>query len=34
VTERLRADAIATLDMRHFAAVSIKGNPLLLPRDQ
>ena len=33
MAERLRADAIATLDLRHFAAVAIKGNPLLLPRD-
>jgi uncharacterized protein len=32
--ERLKADAIATLDLRHFAAVSIKGNPRLLPRDR
>ena len=32
--ERLKAAAIATLDLRHFAAVSIKGNPLLLPRDR
>ena len=31
--ERLKADAIATLDLRHFGAVSIKGNPRLLPRD-
>ena len=31
--ERLKTDAIATLDLRHFAAVSIKGNPRLLPRD-
>lgn len=31
--ERLHAEAIATLDLRHFAAVSIKGNPRLLPRD-
>jgi predicted nucleic acid-binding protein len=31
--ERLKVDAIATLDLRHFAAVSIKGNPRLLPRD-
>ncbi len=30
---RLRAEAIATLDLRHFAAVSIVGNPRLLPRD-
>lgn len=33
-TERLKADSIATLDLRHFAAVSIKGNPRLLPRDR
>jgi hypothetical protein len=33
VAERLRADAIATLDVRHFAAVRIKGDPRLLPRD-
>lgn len=32
--ERLKADAIATLDLRHFAAVSIKANPRLLPRDR
>jgi len=31
--ERLKAKAIATLDIRHFGAVSIKGNPRLLPRD-
>lgn len=31
--ERLHADAIATLDLRHFAAVRIAGSPLLLPRD-
>jgi len=31
--ERLKAEAIATLDVRHFAAVQIKGNPRLLPRD-
>ncbi len=31
--ERLRADAIATLDVKHFGAVSIKGKPRLLPRD-
>ena len=31
--ERLKTGAIATLDLRHFAAVSIKGNPRLLPRD-
>jgi predicted nucleic acid-binding protein len=33
VAERLAADAIATLDLRHFGAVSIKGQPKLLPRD-
>ena len=33
VAERLRADAIATLDIRHFGTVSIKGRPKLLPRD-
>ncbi len=31
--ERLNARAIATLDIRHFGAVSIKGNPQLFPRD-
>jgi hypothetical protein len=31
--ERLRADAIATLDLRHFSAVKISGSPRLLPRD-
>ncbi|MGH9520885.1 MAG: PIN domain-containing protein [Terriglobales bacterium] len=30
--ERLRADAIATLDLRHFGAVRLAGNPRLLPR--
>jgi predicted nucleic acid-binding protein len=33
VAERLRADAIATLDLRRFAGVRIKGSPRLLPRD-
>jgi uncharacterized protein len=33
VAERTRADAIATLDLRHFAAVRIKANPRLFPRD-
>lgn len=33
VAERLRAEAIATLDVQHFGAVSIKGQPRLLPRD-
>jgi len=31
--ERLGATAIATLDLRHFATASIRGKPLLLPRD-
>lgn len=31
--ERLSARAIATLDLRDFAAVEIKGSPKLLPRD-
>lgn len=31
--ERLKAEAIATLDLRHFGAISIKGAPRLLPRD-
>jgi predicted nucleic acid-binding protein len=34
IAERLNAEAIATLDLRHFAAVSIRGNPRLLPRDR
>lgn len=33
VAERLRAEAIATFDVRHFAAVEIAGTPRLLPRD-
>jgi len=33
VAQRLRAEAIATLDLRHFAAVAIQGNPKLFPRD-
>lgn len=33
IAERLRAEAIATLDLKHFAAVRIKGAPQLLPRD-
>jgi predicted nucleic acid-binding protein len=31
--ERLRARAIATLDVRDFGAVEIEGRPKLLPRD-
>jgi predicted nucleic acid-binding protein len=30
---RFKARAIATLDLRHFAAIAIPGNPRLLPRD-
>lgn len=33
MAERLGATAIATLDLRHFAAVAIEGRPLLYPRD-
>lgn len=33
VAERLRADAIATLDLRHFGAMSLSRKPRLLPRD-
>jgi len=33
IAERLRPDAIATLDLRHFGAVPIRGNPKLFPRD-
>lgn len=33
VAERLEAEAIATLDLRHFGAVAIRGKPRLLPRD-
>jgi hypothetical protein len=33
VAERLRASAIATLDLKHFGAITIKGRPRLLPRD-
>ena len=33
IAERLRAKAIATLDVRHFGAVAIRGRPKLLPRD-
>lgn len=31
--ERLGAEAIATLDLRHFAAVALRHQPILLPRD-
>ena len=33
VAERLEAASIATLDLRHFGAVNIRGKPTLLPRD-
>jgi predicted nucleic acid-binding protein len=33
VAERLGARAIATMDLRDFAAVTIKGRPKLFPRD-
>jgi predicted nucleic acid-binding protein len=33
VAERLKARAIATLDVRDFAAVKIAGAPKLIPRD-
>lgn len=33
VAERLRAEAIITLDLRDFGAVKIAGSPKLLPRD-
>jgi len=32
--ERLRASAIATLDLRHFGAISLTHRPALLPRDR
>lgn len=31
--ERLRAEAIVTLDVRDFGAVTLQGEPRLLPRD-
>ena len=33
IAERLRAKAIATLDLRQFGTVAIRGRPKLLPRD-
>jgi predicted nucleic acid-binding protein len=33
VAERRRADAIATLDLRHFGAVALRARPRLVPRD-
>ncbi len=31
--ERLKAEAIATLDLRHFGPVRLRSRPRLLPRD-
>jgi predicted nucleic acid-binding protein len=33
IAGRLRADAIATLDLRHFGSIRIPGDPRLFPRD-
>lgn len=33
VSERIGADAIATLDVRHFGALELNGSPRLVPRD-
>jgi predicted nucleic acid-binding protein len=33
IAERRRAEAIATLDLRHFGSVRLQGNPKLVPRD-
>ncbi len=33
VAERVGANAIATLDLRHFGTVELRGSPLLWPRD-
>jgi hypothetical protein len=33
MAERLRASAIATLDLRHLSAVKLRVDPRLLPRD-
>lgn len=33
VAERLHAAAVATLDLRHFGVVPLRGSPRLLPRD-
>jgi uncharacterized protein len=34
IAERLDVEAVATLDLRHFGAVALKGAPRLLPRDR
>ena len=33
IAERLGVEAIATLDLRHFGAVALRGRPKLFPRD-
>lgn len=33
VAARVRAEAIATLDLRHFGALTLDGRPRLVPRD-
>jgi len=33
VAERVKATAIATLDLKHFGAVELAGRPRLIPRD-
>lgn len=33
IAERVKAEAIATLDLKHFGAVKLAGNPRLLPPD-
>jgi predicted nucleic acid-binding protein len=33
VAERRKAESIATLDLRHFGAVTLRGRPRLVPRD-
>jgi predicted nucleic acid-binding protein len=33
VAERVKAQAIATVDLKHFGAVKLRGRPKLLPRD-
>lgn len=34
VAERLKARAIATVDLKHFGVVTIRGRPKLVPRDR
>jgi uncharacterized protein len=33
IAERRKAEVIATLDLRHFAAVTLRNRPRLVPRD-